>query len=46
LKNVPAEVCANCGDYYLASDVSADVMSRAEAAVASGVEVQILRSAA
>ena len=40
LKQVPAEVCENCGEYYLS------VMNRAEAAVKSGAEVEILRFAA
>jgi YgiT-type zinc finger domain-containing protein len=46
LKGVPAEVCDNCGEYYLSEDVTRRVMERAEAAVASGAEVEILRFAA
>lgn len=46
LKGVPAEVCGNCGEYYLSDDVTGQVMERAEAAVASGAEVEILRFAA
>ena len=46
LKLVPADVCRNCGEYYLSSDVTAQVMEKAEAAVRSGAEVEILRFAA
>ena len=46
LKGVPADVCANCGEYYLSEEVTSRVMERAEAAVTSGAEVEILRFAA
>ena len=46
LKQVPAEVCQNCGEYYLSDTVAGQVMNRAEAAVNSGEEVEILRFAA
>ena len=46
LKQVPAEVCDNCGEHYLSDEVTAQVMKKAEAAVKSGVEVEILRFAA
>jgi ribosomal protein L32 len=46
LKGVPAEICENCGEYYLSDDLTGQVMERAEAAVKSGAEVEILRFAA
>ena len=46
LKDVPAEVCQNCGEYYLSSDVAAQVLERAESAARSGAEVEISRFAA
>ncbi len=46
LKQVPAEVCQNCGEYYLSDIVAGQVMNRAEVAVKSGAEVEILRFAA
>ena len=46
LKQVPAEVCQNCGEYYLSDTVTGQVMNRAEAAVKSGAEVEIMRFAA
>ena len=45
-KGVPAEVCENCGEYYLSEAVSEQLLNRAEEAVKSGAEVQILRFAA
>jgi YgiT-type zinc finger domain-containing protein len=46
LKRVPADVCDNSGEYYLSSEVAAQVLERAEAAVKSGAEVGILKFAA
>ena len=46
LKQVPADICENCGEYYLSSEVTAQVLDRAESAVKSGAEVEILRFAA
>lgn len=46
IKNVPAEICENCGEYYLDEDVTESVLTRAEEAVKSGAEVEILRFAA
>ena len=46
LKGVPAEICENCGEYYLSDDMTGQVFERAEAAVKSGAEVEILRFAA
>lgn len=45
-KDVPAEVCDNCGEYYLSQQVTEKLLARAEEAVRSGAEVEILRYAA
>lgn len=45
-KDVPAEICENCGEYYLSEEITEQVLSRAEEAVKSGAEVEILRFAA
>ena len=45
-KLVPAEVCDNCGEYYLSEAVTEQLLARAETAVANGAEVEILRCAA
>ncbi|MBN2471998.1 MAG: type II toxin-antitoxin system MqsA family antitoxin [Anaerolineae bacterium] len=46
VKQVPAEVCDNCGEYYLSEAITDELLQRAEAAVARGTEVEILRFAA
>jgi YgiT-type zinc finger domain-containing protein len=45
-KQVPADVCQNCGEYYLTAEVTRHVMEKAEDAVAKGVEVEICHYAA
>jgi YgiT-type zinc finger domain-containing protein len=45
-KRVPAEVCENCGEYYLSDEVTGELLERAEEAIASGAEVEIRRYAA
>ena len=39
IKDVPAQVCDNCGEYYLAEDVSTRIYALAEEAVKRKVEV-------
>ena len=45
-KQVPADICDNCGEYYLSEEVSEQLLQRAEAAIERGSEVEILRFAA
>jgi YgiT-type zinc finger domain-containing protein len=45
-KHVAADVCENCGEYYLSEEVTEKLLQRAEQAVKNGVEVEILRFAA
>lgn len=46
IKGVPADVCDNCGEYYLSTEVSARVLTLAENAVRNGAEIEVLRFAA
>ncbi len=46
VKGVPADVCDNCGEYYLSDAVSRTILQRAEQAASNGAEVEILRYAA
>ena len=46
IKNVPAEVCENRGEYFLSEKTTDQVLSWAEDAVKKGAEVEILRYAA
>ncbi len=42
-KQVPADVCDNCGEYYLSEETASRVLASAEDAAARGAEVEILR---
>ncbi len=46
IKNVPAEVCENCGEYYLSEKVTDTVLQIAEKAAENKPEVEILQYAA
>jgi YgiT-type zinc finger domain-containing protein len=46
IKSVPADICDNCGEYYLDEVVSTKVLIQAEKAVAAQAEVEIIRYAA
>lgn len=40
-KNVPAEVCANCGEAYVDEAAAKQAMHQAEKAVREGVQVDV-----
>jgi len=46
IKDVPADVCENCGEYYLSGEMTDRVLAMAETAVAQGAEIEVLRFAA
>jgi YgiT-type zinc finger domain-containing protein len=46
LRHVPADVCDNCGEYYLASSVAQKTYEIADSALSAGVEVEIRQFAA
>ena len=46
IKEVPAEICENCGEYYLSEEVTGKVHKLAEQAVQRGAEIEVLRYAA
>lgn len=46
IKGVPAEICDTCGEYYLSEETTRRVLALAEAAVARGAEIEVLRFAA
>lgn len=41
IKDVPAEVCVNCGEALLSEEVSASLLSQAKTAASAGVEVDV-----
>lgn len=46
VKDVPAEVCENCGEYYLSEENTDKVLQNAYQAAERNAEVEILRFAA
>ena len=46
VKEVPAEVCKECGEYYLTEEVSRRTLELADQAVKNKAEVEIIRYAA
>jgi len=46
IKDVPGEICENCGEYYLSEEVAAKIQDLAERAVQHGAEIEVLRYAA
>lgn len=46
IKDVPAEICDNCGEYYLDEKTTDQVLRMAEEAAQKNAEVEILRFAA
>ncbi|MHC4854970.1 MAG: type II toxin-antitoxin system MqsA family antitoxin [Planctomycetota bacterium] len=46
IKDVPAEICENCGEFYLSEEVTDKVQNLAELAFQHGVEIEVLRYAA
>ena len=40
-RNVPAQVCANCGEAYVSEDVTAQLLEAAEEAVRARVQVGV-----
>jgi YgiT-type zinc finger domain-containing protein len=43
IKEVPAEVCSNCGEAYLSARTNQKVLNLAEDAVEKGAELEIIR---
>lgn len=41
VKNVPADICSNCGEAYLDSQVTENLLKIGEGALKSGVQVEI-----
>ena len=46
IKDVPADVCDNCGEYYLSEAVTEEVLNKANRAAHKGSEVEIIQFAA
>jgi YgiT-type zinc finger domain-containing protein len=44
-KGVPADVCDNCGEYYLTPEVTERLLKRANRATADNTEIEVLQFA-
>jgi YgiT-type zinc finger domain-containing protein len=42
LKNVPAEICNNCGHYYLSKEMTKEVLQKGNEAISKGAELEIV----
>lgn len=42
IKDVPAQVCQNCGEYFLNETMTIEVLAKAESAVQKGVEFEVI----
>ena len=43
IRDVPAKVCSNCGNYYLSSEMTKIITKKVQDAVSKGAEVEIIR---
>jgi len=46
VQNVPADVCASCGERYIDADVTRELLNIARAAAEQGVAVDVRRHVA
>ncbi len=45
-KNVPAQICSNCGEEYISSEINRAILSRAREESDRGITLEMLRFAA
>lgn len=43
IKEVPAQICKNCGEYYLSEEMTKIVLKRAQDAFEKGVEIKVIK---
>jgi len=43
IKGVPAQICQNCGEYYLDPETTKEELKRAEQAAEKGVEIEVIK---
>ncbi|MGM0620311.1 MAG: type II toxin-antitoxin system MqsA family antitoxin [Bacteroidota bacterium] len=42
IKDVPAMICENCGEYYLDKKTTQEILKRAEESVQKGSEIEVI----
>ena len=40
-KNVPAQICNNCGEEFFSDDITRSILAQAESAISAGVEIDV-----
>ena len=43
IKNVPAEVCTNCGHYYLSEETARAIIKTGNDAIEKGAELEVVK---
>jgi len=43
IKDVPAEICTNCGHYYLSEEITRLVMEKGNTAIENGAELEVFK---
>lgn len=43
IKEVPAQICNNCGEYYLSEEMTKVVLKKAQDAFEKGVEIKVIK---
>ncbi len=43
IKDVPAEVCTNCGHYYLSEETTRPIMQTGNDAIEKGAELEVVK---
>lgn len=43
IKDVPAMICENCGEYYLDAKITKEILKRAEESAQKGAEIEVIK---
>ena len=43
IKDVPAEICTNCGHYYLSEEITRLVIEKGNTAIENGAELEVFK---
>lgn len=46
IKHIPANICENCGEEYVSSEINQEILWRAEKAFSRGIMIELLDFAA
>ncbi|MBF0103098.1 MAG: YgiT-type zinc finger protein, partial [Desulfobacterales bacterium] len=44
-KHVPAQICSNCGEEYISSEINSAILTRAREELHKGITLEMLRFA-